>query len=304
MIGILRRSALGAAIVFFAVTSLLAFGIGLTTAASSRGVLRTDLPESVVLLLLVSPTIAAVLLSAITGGWRGLHDLFSSILIWRVPVRWYLLAVLLPTALNLSAIGLYVLLGGSLPTIPGSVPSDLDPLVTGSTATTIGFVSFYFFLASLAEEIGWRGYALPLLQSRMSALSSSLLIGVVWAFWHVPSMFLLDGATQASIPFHWYLPSAVAISVLFTWLYNNTRGSLLLATLLHASIPVTNILVPILPSQTGTGLYALSVLVTIGVSATIVAIYGSRDLSRSQSKVTNPRRDLRSREDADVHRFA
>lgn len=139
----------------------------------------------------------------------------------------------------------------------------------------------------MVEEIGWRGYALPRLQSRMAALSSSLIIGVIWALWHVPSFFLLPGADQAALPFLWYIPSVLAIAVVFTWLYNNTRGSLLLATLLHTSIQATNILIPNLPTETGdTRLYGLNVLVAVVVASLIVIISGPQNLSKSQSRVT------------------
>ena len=86
-----------------------------------------------------------------------------------------------------------------------------------------------------AEEIGWRGYALPRLQARHSALVASLVVGVVWAFWHVPK-FLTAGGGQDDSSFWLFLVGTVATAVLFTWVFNSTGGSLLTVTLLHASL--------------------------------------------------------------------
>lgn len=282
----LQNAAVRSTLVFFAVTLSLSIGIGLLVAAMTQGWLQFDVPDTLALVILFSPTIAAIVLTITTNGWNGLHDLFAPLTTWRVPLHWYLAALFLPAVLNLSSIGLYVLLGGSSPSIPGAIPSDLEPLTTGSIARTALFLSLYFLTASLAEEVGWRGYALPRLQSHLTALSSSLIIGVIWTVWHVPSFFLLPGSAQAAIPFLWYIPSVLAISVVFTWLYNNTRGSLLLATLLHASIQATNILLPNLPADRGdTQLYGMNVIVVIVVAAIILTISGHRNLSRSQPKV-------------------
>lgn len=277
-----RDAAVRSTIAFFILVLSISIGTGLLIAASTHGLVQITLPGALGLLILLSPTIAAAMLAGITNSWRGLYNLLSPLSTWRLPIRWYLVALFLPAVLNFSSLGIYILLGGSLPAIPGSVPTDLEPLVTENIVTTLLFLLLFFLFASMVEEIGWRGYALPRLQSRLTALSSSLIIGVVWAVWHVPSFFLLPGADQAALPFLWYIPSVLAIAVVFTWLYNNTRGSLLLATLLHTSLQATNILVPNLPAETGdTRLYGLNVLVAVVVASLIVIISGPQDLSKT-----------------------
>ncbi|WP_436348696.1 CPBP family intramembrane glutamic endopeptidase [Natronorubrum sp. FCH18a] len=284
---LLQDPAVRATSAFFILTLLLSIEIGLLLAASARGTLQIAIPETLATIILLTPTIAAIVLTVATNGWRGLHDLLSPLLTWRVPVRWYLAALLFPAILNLSSIAIYSLLGGSSPTIPGEVPADFKSLLTGSIATTVLFISLFFFLASLFEEIGWRGYALPRLQSRTTALSSSHIIGVIWAVWHVPTFFLLPEAAQSAIPFLWYVPSVLAISIVFTWLYNNTNGSLLLATILHASLQATNVLIPNLHSGPGgTQLYRLNVIILIVLAAIIVSIHGPRDLSLTHQRIT------------------
>jgi hypothetical protein len=89
-------------------------------------------------------------------------------------------------------------------------------------------------LGPLSEEIGWRGYALERLQTRWNALTSSLIIGVVWALWHLP-LFMMVGTSQheLGLPFIGFLITLVTSSILYTWLYNNTQQSLWSAVLLH-----------------------------------------------------------------------
>lgn len=89
-------------------------------------------------------------------------------------------------------------------------------------------------LGPLSEEIGWRGYALGRLQTRWNALTSSLIVGLVWGFWHLP-LFMMAGTSQheLGVPFIGFLIKMMAGSILYTWLYNNTKQSLWSAILLH-----------------------------------------------------------------------
>lgn len=89
-------------------------------------------------------------------------------------------------------------------------------------------------LGPLSEEIGWRGYALGRLQTRWNALTSSLIVGLIWALWHLP-LFMMVGTSQyeSGVPFIGFLIKLIACSVLYTWLYNNTKQSLWSAILLH-----------------------------------------------------------------------
>ena len=82
------------------------------------------------------------------------------------------------------------------------------------------------------EELGWRGFALPMLQRRFAPVWSSLILGLVWGFWHLPA-FLLSGTQQSAWSFTPFLAGTVAISVIATALFNASRGSILLAAVLH-----------------------------------------------------------------------
>ena len=103
------------------------------------------------------------------------------------------------------------------------------------------FLAFSIFPGSaLGEEIGWRGYALPRLQARRSALSASLILAPIWGLWHLP-LWLTGDPVKTPIFYVPFFFSAFAFSVILTWVYNSTGGSLLMVVLLHATVnlPVT-----------------------------------------------------------------
>jgi membrane protease YdiL (CAAX protease family) len=150
--------------------------------------------------------------------------LVSPVLKWRVGVRWYLIVVLGPTAIVWVASNLSTFLGAPTPGFGGSqIPLALPAYV------------LFLLLAAAGEEIGWRGYALPRLQADLSALSSALIIGLVWALWHLP-LFFIAGLPQTFLPFAPFLVWIVSQAVIFAWVYNSIEGSLLFPILLHAAI--------------------------------------------------------------------
>ncbi|URZ00527.1 CPBP family intramembrane glutamic endopeptidase [Clostridium felsineum] len=102
----------------------------------------------------------------------------------------------------------------------------------------ISTISILIFGGSLGEEIGWRGYLLPRFQEKSSPLKSGLLIGIVWACWHIP-LFLISGTSQYGIPFALFLILDIYISVLITWVFNRTNGSLIFPILIHTSYNVS-----------------------------------------------------------------
>src|SRR5215218_971300 len=141
---------------------------------------------------------------------------------WRVGLRWYAVVLLLPVALILVAVYMNVLLGASAP-----------------SAAELGqwprlFLLFPLLLildGPLGEEPGWRGFALPRLQVGYSALFASLILGAIWAFWHLPKL-MMDSSFRP-VPFVLF---AIAGAILFTWVYNSTNGSVLLTILFHGSV--------------------------------------------------------------------
>jgi len=169
------------------------------------------------------PTIVVIAVLGVTRDSAGRREVFGRFLRWRVGFRWYLVAIS-PVAVSLVAAGLYFLFGGEAtpadPEAPAfSVPSLLVMLLMG------------LLMGPLSEEAGWRGFALPRLQSRYNALVSSLILGLIWAVWHLPLWFV--DTPQASMSFWLFSTYLVFSTVVMTWAYNNSEGSLVLAVLFH-----------------------------------------------------------------------
>lgn len=165
---------------------------------------------------------AAVLFVAVTGGRAGLRRLLSTLVAWRLG-RWYAV-LLLPLPVALLAVVLTVAFGPASLDVAGPLSWLLLPLFFAGGTLLGGF-----------EEVAWRGYLLPRLQDRVSALTASIVIGLVWSLWHAP-LFLLQSTSQATTSPLWFTLQAVALSVILTWMYNSTGGSLLLAVLFHGVV--------------------------------------------------------------------
>jgi membrane protease YdiL (CAAX protease family) len=158
------------------------------------------------------PAVAAVVVTLLSEGQEGLLRLVRQLGRWRVPVRWYLVAFGLPC--------LMVTLSAALTVAGGAPARDLGPnpgwvMLIGTFASTLVIVGLF-------QELGWRGYALPLLQRSHTALGAALLLGVVWGLWHVPELASDPTEQRPPVPF---LLMVLAQSVLLAWIYNGTAAS-------------------------------------------------------------------------------
>jgi uncharacterized protein len=259
---------------FFVVVLAVAFGAGLPAAAATHGWLPASTPATgLFALVLFSPALVAVALSWRTGGGTAVRTLLGAIGRWRLSVRWHLVALGLPFAVNAAALTLHAAAGGSLPALPGE-PAPEQQLLP------LWALPLAFLLFSLGEEIGWRGYALPRLQRRTGAAVASLIIGAAWIAWHLPLKLAAD-TTQGAIPIGSYILATLAVSIIFTWLYNSTDGSLLPVVLLHAAVQAANVALPVLPTATQTAiLYQISAALYVMVAMIVVVGCGPRDLAR------------------------
>lgn len=131
------------------------------------------------------------------------------------------------------------------------------------------------------EEIGWRGYALPGLAARLGLPAASLVLGVVWACWHLP-FFVLAGSDKTGQSFPVYVLGVTALSVAMAWLYWRTHGSLLLTMVLHAAINNTTDLVPAAtpgaadPFSFAASPVAWTTVVLLWLGAALVRMRGAR----------------------------
>jgi len=243
------------------------------------GIVNPTLLTAFALIGAWAPTVSAILLSGILDGKTGIRELLKRVLRWRVGILWYVIVILGVAFIGIAAIALHMLLGGAFPqpTLPAGLPADqwywFLPII---------YLSNIFLGGPIAEELGWRGFALPKLQARIGALYASLFIGVVWGLWHLPFFFFPEGASVVgNLPLVFYLPLITAWSVLFAWIFNNTNGSVLMMILFHAAINTTMGSLGLFQiSSEGTRLLVLNIVLTWIVVALIVMIFGPAQLAR------------------------
>jgi membrane protease YdiL (CAAX protease family) len=169
------------------------------------------------IIMVYGPAIAALLLVAPAAGLAGLRAFLARLLIFAIPGRWFLVILLaLPALFYIGAA-----IKGA-PLVPDGLPG--FPAILGAMALMA--------VLGPVEEIGWRGFALPLLQRRLSPLAASLVLGLIWGIWHLPAFFL-SGTPQSNWGFLPFLIGATALSVIATGLFNATRGSLFWVALMH-----------------------------------------------------------------------
>jgi uncharacterized protein len=174
-----------------------------------------------------APFIAALIVIPLTQGVAGLKELGLRMIRWRVRWYWYVVAIALPLSVLVVTVGLNVALGASVPSLAG----------IGSVTTVLMMFAVRLVNpgdGALGEEPGWRGFALPGLQTTLSPLVSTLILGVVVSVWHVPLLFMEEGLLQPSIIVGFLLGS-FAVTFFYTWLFNHTGGSVLMTLVAHAA---------------------------------------------------------------------
>jgi len=258
---------------------LTAFGItwGLAVVAAGH-LLPFAVPRVVMsiaaILLHYGPALAAVLLVGLQGGKKGLAELARSLGRWRTGGFWWVFLFAFPVLVRLATVGLDVALGGTFPKLMSAagVP-DGNPLLL----IPVVFV-LVFFQAGLAEEPGWRGYALPGLQNRWGAVTSSVVLSLFWCVWHFHPM---NFPTLRPIA-PWYVLNIIPFTILLTWIYNNTGKSLLMAALFHTVSNVCDWIIPTSPIgrslEEGARPLILQGVLTWAAALTVIVLYGSKTL--------------------------
>lgn len=221
---------------FFILTFVLSWLVWIPLLLAHFGIGPFHIPEETITLVrllgVLMPALSALILSALAGGWREVVKLLGRLAIWRVGLSWWAAAVIVPPVMLVGTAAVFNLLGGN------------PPITVASLGSLDAFIVYVVFLAlaTLGEEIGWRGVALPALQSNHSALQASAILGILWAAWHIPFWLLLESFTQYGIGY-------LVLNVLFvvtgtfyiTWFFNHTRSSLLLPVGFHLSFNLVNV---------------------------------------------------------------
>ena len=166
------------------------------------------------------PNLAAVIVLSVTGGWSAIRQLFARFLKWRVGTGVWTAAVLLPVATASIAVGIYGLAGG-----------DVDLSLLGAIPAVLS-IRFLFALSAegVGGEAGWRGFALDRLQQKYTPLAATVVVGMFWALCHLPIMTIRGfDAVELSA----FMATVMSLSVILTWFYNRTKGSLLVVAVIH-----------------------------------------------------------------------
>lgn len=192
-------------------------------------------------------TIAGLAMITVTAGRTGLKRLAQRLTTWRFSLRWYLLA-LAPLFLYLAAAALAARSEG------GKLVLDRSTIPTVLWSLEAGLLVALLFRGAMGEELGLRGFALPALQQRLSAVGAALAVGVGWSVWHLP--VLIDDPASAPI----IVVLIIGLSFIFTWLFNGTGGSLVGPLLFHALQNTEEAIEAMFPAIVGTGWEALAAL--------------------------------------------
>jgi uncharacterized protein len=245
---------------FFAL-SLFAWVIWLPQAARRFDLLAwaPSLTSPLNALTVWSPGLAAMLLTWRVSGKAGVSALFRSLASWKVPVKWYVVALLLEPSKWLLAFMIDRLAGQTYELGPAL----LVKTFSASTAFMIPIAVVFTLPNALGEELGWRAFALPRLQAKHGALLASIIIGLFWGFWHIPAWVAWSTSKPSWLPILVMIINTVPAAIVFTWLFNRTRSNLLLVCLYHASIANKAYFLPKLPTFTEAGLLWLTAAVIV-----------------------------------------
>jgi len=233
------------------------------------GLLHGNFTLVFVLKPFMGPFLAAFIMTGVLEGKAGILRLRQRLKQWRTGRGWYLFTLLGIPALILLGI---VIQPGMLASFQGLKPALL-------VSYPLTYIAVFFGGGPLGEEPGWRGFALPRLQARHGALWGTLLLGLLWGFWHLPD-FLTSaqgggpgtGLTTFLINFPVFLLLVMALAIILTWVFNHTQGSIFISILVHASVNTPQVaLVPLFLAVDTTSLN-LAALIGFGLPALLIVI--------------------------------
>ncbi len=224
---------------------------------------------------LLGPGLSAFIMTALTEGGAGVRRWLRRIVLWRVGLVWYLFVLVgLPPVMVLATI---IVRPGALESFQTLAPLSVVPYLSA-------FVFMVLIGGPLFEEPGWSGFALPRLQRLHSPLVGGLILGSLWALWHLPG-FLIPSQGLTDIPprgtvldFVVFALALVGLRLVMQWVFNNTRGSVLVAVLVHASWNTfySAALIQLFPAPSVLGSYLNLTIAACALALLVVALTGGR----------------------------
>jgi membrane protease YdiL (CAAX protease family) len=236
---------------------------------TGTGLLPITIPRPLLALAIAAatflgPTLSAFIMTGITEGRIGIRRLLRRYVLWRVGFRWYLFVLLVIPAIEV--------LGAIV--VPGALASFQSLTLSLVLTYPVAFVSTFILGGPLGEEPGWRGFALPRLQPLHGPLVGSVILGILWALWHLP-LFWSGVWTPPTIPnIVMFILMITALTIIMTWVFNNAKGSLLITMLMHASFNTfaNKIVAPLFPAPILSEYGLLPELVGFGVVALVLIV--------------------------------
>jgi len=213
-----------AGFLFVLLTYILTWSVEIPVALTKHGYIAINISKGLQTICTLSPGAVALILTAIFFKKNGLKTFLKAIVKWRVKFKWYIIIIILSIALCGLSLLLFNWAYGQI--------NNPDP--------AYNFI-FYFILilplSALWEEMGWRGFLLPILQEKNTPLKASIIIGFVWGLWHLPIYLAINPYGDRTFSYFLFMfIGCFALSIIETWLYNSTKGSLFICILYHNAI--------------------------------------------------------------------
>jgi membrane protease YdiL (CAAX protease family) len=250
--------------------------IPIALSETGTGILPFTLPRIALALMVVGatflgPTLAAFVMTGVTEGRPGVRRLLRRYVLWRVSWRWYAFVLIGVPALEV--IGTIA--------VPGALESFNGIALSLVLAYPAAFVMTFFLGGPFGEEPGWRGFALPRLQALHGPLAGGIILGVLWACWHLPLFWSGIWTPLSLANVVMFIVMITCLTVIMVWVFNNAKGSLLITMLMHASFNTfaDHIVVPAFPAAILNEYPLLPELIGFGLGAVVVVALTRRRLS-------------------------
>lgn len=267
-------------VAYFVLAYAITWALQIPLVAEKQGWVQASAPFSVHYLAAFGPMLAAIIVTGLTQGGGGIRALLAGLLKWRVGWRWIFFCVFSPIAMFAVAALVTHAQAGAWPNL--SLLGEVEYLPRLGIA---GAAALWILTFGIGEEVGWRGFALPQLQKRHSALTATVILGVLHGLWHLPAFFYKSAymtmGLAAGLPL--LTVSVVAAAIVFTWIYNSTRGSLLMVVLFHALFD----LLSASKAAAGTSAPAVMSAVVWTLAVIVVVIFKPANLSREEKQVVS-----------------
>lgn len=262
--------------VFFILVFCWTWAFWIAAAASGTSI-QTPPGKLLLFLGLLGPMLGGIALTYLTHDREARREYWLRIIDpRRIPAKWYPVIVFLVPVLM--AIAVFIDCASGADETLGQIETRVTP-VRSAPWTIVPLALRVFVQGPFPEELGWRGYVLDRLQARWNALTSSLILGSIWALWHLPLFFFKDMLHFThgvwSLWFWQFMLGIIPMAVILTWIFNNTRRSTLAAILFHF---VANLDYELMNVNAQTNFY--STLLWIIAATGVVVIWGARGLTR------------------------